>query len=338
MLFKVFSTSPTFGYYALEPLEYLKNHHCEVQLMPQGKRMNEEELIQSVGEWDGIIVGMEKITRRIIEASRKLRIIAMHGAGVDRIDIEAASERGIAVINAPGANSDAVADLAFGLFLSLARNIPHADRSVKGGEWPRLVGVLLNRKTLGIVGLGEIGKKVARRALGFDMRVLAYDIVKDEAFAQRWGVKYLSFEEVLAKSDFLSLHVPLSASTRRLIGEKELGLMKREAFLINISRGDIVDEEALEQALRARIIKGAALDVFSNEPPVGSPLLSLNNVVVTPHMGGYTYEALREIGMICARAIVDISENRQTELAVNAKALKGVVAQGSPSRVRKPPH
>ena len=228
MTIKVLSTSPTFGYYASEPVEYLENHGCEVKLVPQGRKMSEEELIESVKECDAIIVGLEKITEPVIQASLKLKIIAKHGAGVDNIDVKAASARGMVVVNAQGANSDAVADLTIGLFLSLARSIPFADRCVKEGEWPRIVGVQINGKVLGIIGLGQIGKKVAKRALGFDMRVLAYDVFKDEAFAKKWGITYLSLDEVLAESDFISIHVPISPSTRGLIGERELSLMKKE--------------------------------------------------------------------------------------------------------------
>ncbi|MFC1861967.1 phosphoglycerate dehydrogenase [Chloroflexota bacterium] len=314
MTFKVLSTSPTFGYYASEPVEYLKNHGCKLEVVPQEGKMSEEKLIEHVKECDAMIVGVENITAPVIQASEKLKIIAKQGEGVDNIDITAASSRGIVVVSAPGANSDAVADLTIGLFLSLARNIPFADCSVKEGGWPRIVGVQLNGKVLGIIGLGQIGKKVAKRALGFDMKVIAHDVLKDEAFAQKWVITYLSLDELLTESDFLSIHIPLSSSTRRLLGEKELRLMKKEAFLLNISRGDIVDEEALYRVLKEGKIRAAALDVFSNEPPRESPLLKLDNVILTPHMGGYTLEALREIGMICARGIVDVLEERHHQV------------------------
>ena len=322
MAYKIISTSPTFGYYAFEPVEYLKDHGCELDLVPQGKKMSEEELIESAKGYQAMIVGMEKITEAVIQASKNLKVIAKHGAGVDNIDVKTASDREIAVISAPGANSDAVADLTIGLLLSLARNIPFADRSVKEGGWPRIVGIQVNGKVLGIIGLGQIGKRVAQRASGFDMKVLAYDIFKDEGFAQKWGITYLPLEELLAKSDFLSVHIPLTPSTRGLIGEKELRLMKKDSFLVNISRGDIVDEEALYQALKEGRIKGAALDVFSSEPPKESPLLKLSNVISTPHMGGYTLEALKETGMICVRGIVDVLEGRQPQFAVNPEILK----------------
>lgn len=322
MLLKILSTSPTFGYYATEPMEYLKSHGCEVELVPQGKKMSEKELIQNVSEYDALIVGVEKITKAVIEGSKKLRVVAKHGAGFDNIDVEAASRKGIVVTNAPGTNSDAVADLTIGLFLSLARKIPFADRSVKESGWLRIVGFQINGKVLGIIGLGQIGKRVAKRALGFDMRILAYDVIKDETFAQKRGVTFVSLDEVLRESDFVSIHVPLNTSTRRMIGERELGLMKKEAFLVNISRGDIVDEEALYQALKEGKIGGAALDVFSSEPPKGNPLLALDNLISTPHMGAYTYDALRETGMVCAREIIDFFEGRRPQFVVNPEVLK----------------
>jgi D-3-phosphoglycerate dehydrogenase len=321
MSFKVVSTSPTFGYYVPEPLDYLKAHGCTVDLFPQGKKISQEELIQAIGEYDAAIVGIEKITAAVIQASKKLRVIAKHGAGVDNIDMKAASGRGIVVTSAPGTNSESVADLTMGLFLSLARRIPFADQSVRTGGWPRFVGFQVFQKVLGIIGLGQIGKRVAKRALGFDMKVIAYDVFKDEAFAQQWGLTYLPLDELLATSDFISIHIPSVPSTHKMIGERELKLMKREAFLVNISRGDVLDEEALYRALKEKAIQGAALDVFSNEPPKESPLLALDNVILTPHMGAYTYEALRETGMICARGIVDLFEGKRPRFVVNPEVL-----------------
>jgi len=322
MNFKVLSTSPSFGFYVSEPVEYLKSHGCEVDLTPQGKKVTEQDLVNMGGQYDAMIIGLEKITASVLQASAKLKVVAKHGAGVDNIDVKTATDRKVVVLSAPGANADAVADLTIGLFLSLARSIPWADRSVKQGGWPRVVGVQMNEKVLGIIGLGLIGKKVAQRATGFGMKILAYDVIKDEAFARKWGVTYLPLEEILKEADFISIHVPLISSTRRLIGSKELQQMKKDAFLVNISRGDIVDEEALDQALKEGRIRGAALDVFSQEPVGASPLLKLDNLISTPHMGAYTFEALRETGMICVRGIVDVLEGKVPQFAVNPEVLK----------------
>jgi len=328
MSHKILSTSPTFGYYAAEPLDYLKAHGCSIDLIPQGKKMSPEELAKTLGEYDGAVVGVEKITASVIEGSKKLKVLAKHGAGVDNIDMKAASSRGIVVTSAPGTNSDAVADLTIGLFLALARKIPFADRSVRAGEWPRFAGVQIFRKVLGIIGLGEIGKRVAKRALGFDMKVIAYDLFKDEAFARQWGITYLPLDEVLSAADFISIHIPSMPSTLKMIGARELKLMKPEAFLVNISRGDVLDEEALCRGLQEGTIRGAGLDVFSSEPPKGSPLLALDNVVLTPHMGAYTYEALRETGMICVRGIVDVLEGRKPQFVVNPEVLETMELKG----------
>ena len=323
MTFKILSTSPSFGYYAPEPLEYLKTNDCEWELFSQGRKISQEELIDRIKKYDAIIVGMEeRITEPVLDVAAKLKIIAKHGAGLDNIDIAAATRKKIPVVSAPGVNSDAVADLTFGLFISLARNIPFADRAVKDGKWPRLVGIQINEKVLGIIGLGQIGKKVAKRAVGFDMKVLAYDVIKDEAFARKWGVTYCSLEEVLSQADFVSIHIPLNPSSRRLIGERELRLMKKDSFLVNISRGNIIEEEALYLILKEGKIGGAALDVFSQEPPGENPLLKLDHLISTPHMGGYTHEALRETGMICVRAIVDVLNHRRPQNLINPEVFK----------------
>jgi D-3-phosphoglycerate dehydrogenase len=322
MKFKVLSTSPTFGFFVSEPVEYLKSHGCEVDLTPQGKKVTEQDLVNMGGQYDAMIIGLEKVTASVLQASAKLKAVAKHGAGVDNIDVKTATDKKVVVLSAPGTNADAVADLTIGLFLSLARSIPWADRSVKQGGWPRVVGVQMNEKVLGIIGLGLIGKKVAQRATGFGMKILGYDVIKDEVFARKWGVTFVPLEEILKQADFISIHVPLIPSTRRLIGSKELQQMKKDAFLVNISRGDIVDEEALYQALKEKRIRGAALDVFSQEPIGASPLLQLDNLISTPHMGAYTVEALRETGMICVRGIVDVLEGKVPQFAVNPEVLK----------------
>ncbi len=319
MGYKIASLSPTFGYYVKDPVDFLREKGCSVELFTKEQK---ENLVQTLKGFDAVIVGVEKITKEIILSASKLKAIAKHGAGIDNIDVSAASERGIVVLTAAGTNSEAVADLTFGLFLSLARTIPSADRAVKEGKWPRVVGVQVNGKVLGIIGLGQIGKKVAKRASGFEMKVLAYDVIKDEAFAKQWGMTYVPLNELLTQADFISIHIPLLPSTKNLIGEKELKVMKKGAFLVNISRGDIVDEKALYQALKEGRIGGAALDVFSREPVGESPLLQLDNLISTPHMGAYTMEALKETGMICVQGIMDVLEGRKTPFAVNPEAVK----------------
>lgn len=306
MAFKILSTSPTFGHYAVEPVKYLEQHGCQVELSPQGKKLTEEDLIGLVREIDAIIVGFDKMTQRVIGAGRRLKVIAKHGAGTDNIDTEAAARQGVSVISAPGANSDAVADLTLGLMLALARDLVKTDRSVREGNWPRVVGVQLGGKVLGIVGLGQVGRKVAARAAGFGMKIVAHDAAPDEAFAGRAGITYLPLDQLLSESDFVSLNVSLNAATNRLIGRSQLDLMKKDAFLINVSRGEVVDEEALYEYLKEKKIKAAALDVFAAEPLKDSRFAALDNVILSPHMGGYTYDALKDTGMICARGIIEV--------------------------------
>lgn len=322
MVFKIVSTSPTFGFYVQEPVDYLRQNGCDLELIPQGKKLNEEELLACAREADGMIVGVEKMTERILTGGNRLKVVAKHGAGVDNIDITAATRQGIVVTSAPGANSDAVADLTFGLFLSAARSIPLADRLVKAGQWPRIVGTGINGKTLGIIGVGQIGKKVAKRALGFDMKVLCYDVAQDDAFAQAHGIKYVSLKEIFTKADFISIHVPLLDATRNLISTREFGLMKKNVFLVNAARGGVVDEKALYTALKENKIGGAACDVFTQEPAKGNPLLTLENLVATPHMGMYTKEALVETGMMCVRNIVATLKGGKPDFLNNPEVLR----------------
>ena len=277
-------------------MRFLRDRGYELVQAPAN--VSEEDLIRLVPGKDALIVGVEKITERVIQAADRLRIICKHGAGVDNIDVAAATRAGIPVTNVPGANSDAVADLAFGLMLAAARSIPRADRAVRAGEWPLLLGTEVWRKTLGIIGTGRIGKQVARRARGFEMQILGYDPHPDPAFAEEIGMTYVPLEELLRRSDFVTIHVPLTHATRGLIGRREIALMKPEAFLFNLSRGSAVDEVALYEALASGRLAGAGLDVFAVEPPgKENPLMQLENVIVTPHMGAYTREAVLAVGM-----------------------------------------
>jgi D-3-phosphoglycerate dehydrogenase len=231
-------------------------------------------------------------------------VVSAHGVGFDHIDIEAAKKQGVVVANCPGANDQAVADLAIGLMIGLARNIPAANRELREQIWGRHSGVELWRKTVGIVGLGRIGRGVAQRALGFDMTVLAYDPYVGVEQAEALGVAMTTLDEVVRRADFLSLHTVLNDETRNMIGAAQLQQMKPTAYLINTSRGGLVDEEALYRALVEEQIAGAALDAFVNEPPWGSPLLELDNVIVTPHMGAHTKEAIERVGVLAAQNVV----------------------------------
>lgn len=315
-MYRVVSTSPTFGLYSRDPIDYLRERMCDVEMIPREVSTDEHRLAKAIKGVEAMVVGIEPVTRTVIEAADKLKVIAKHGAGVDNIDLRAAHERGIAVAFAPGANRHAVADLTFGLFLSLARKIPQTFDEVKKGSWPRAVGTEVWGKTLGVVGTGRIGKEVIRRAAGFGMRVLAHDLYPDPQLQER-GVVYAPLEDVIREADFLTLHIDLNERSRSLIGAKELAQMKPTAFLVNTARGGIVDESALYDALKNGMIAGAALDVFGQEPPQQSPLLEVPNFIATPHMAGYTKEALREVGMITARNIWNVLQGREPDFRVS---------------------
>lgn len=266
----------------------LERAGCQVKLCYLRAIPTEEETIELLKGVAALIADSEPLTERVLQAASDLKIIARTGVGVDNIDLQAARERGIRVTITPGLNNKAVADLTMGFLLCVARRICQSNKELHRGQWERTIDMDLEGKTLGIIGLGSIGKQVARRALAFDMRVVACDPIEDHEFATIHGISYVDRDQLLEVSDFVSLHLPLTQETQGYIGERELLRMKPTAYLINTARGAIVDERALYRALREGWIAGAALDAFVQEPPLGSPLLELDNVVMTPHIGGWT--------------------------------------------------
>jgi len=263
------------------------------------KGLKEADLLPIVADIDAWIVrGATQVTRRLIEAAPRLRWVARAGAGLDNIDVAAAKERGIGVLNVPGANAVAVAELVFGLLLGLLRHIPEGDASVRRGEWDksRFMGRELRGKTVGIVGLGKIGRAVAQRARAFEMTCVGFDPLVSDADVRAMGVEPLPLDDLIARAEILTLHVPLSAETRGMIGAERLARLPKGAFLVNAARGGLVDEAALLTALESGALAGAALDVFSSEPPQGSPLVGHPKVVATPHVGAATVEAQEAVG------------------------------------------
>ncbi len=259
--------------------------------------LSSAELVALVPGCGGFIAGVDAIDRPVIEAAEQLKVIARYGAGVDNVDLEAARKKGIVVTNTPGANSLSVAELTVGLILALARSIPSISATTKAGEWPRVAGFTLQGKVIGLLGLGAIGRGVARRLAGFECIVAAHDPVMDPVEMARLGVRSLPIGELARQSDFLSLHVPLLPDTRGMINKAFLKSMKPGAFLINTARGELVDEAALADALRRGRLRGAALDVFQTQPPgAGNPLLGLPQVIATPHMGAHTDGAMDAMG------------------------------------------
>ena len=282
------------------------------------------ELMEILGGYDALVVRSEtKVTAEVIGAGKKLQVIARAGIGVDNIDLEAATNAGIPVVNAPTGNTVAAAEHTVALMLALARNIPEAHRSVKGGEWRRSVfmGVEVRNKTLGIAGLGRVGTEVARRAHSFGMRLIAYDPFISPDHAARMGVELFSLDEMLAQSDFVTLHTPLTDGTHQMIGAPQLAIIKQGARLINVARGELIDESALLSALDGERLAGVALDVFSEEPPGDNPLLSHPKVVATPHLGASTEEAQREVAIEAAEQVLAVLEGGPARNTVNAPFL-----------------
>ena len=280
-----------------------------------------DELESIIGEYDALIVRSEtKVTARIIEAATKLQVIGRAGAGVDNIDVEAATNRGIIVVNAPLGNTTSAAEHSIALMLALSRYIPQANAVLKSGKWERrsFMGVEVRGKTLGIVGLGQIGSEVARRARGLDMHVIAYDPFVSEERAQVLKVETVTLEEVLKRSDYVAIHTSLTAQTRGLIGKKELRLMKPSARIINVARGGIVDEEALYKAVEEKVIAGAAVDVFSKEPTVDNILFKSDRIIVTPHLGASTAEAQERVAIDVADQIAAIFRGEPPAYSVTA--------------------
>jgi len=283
-----------------------------------------EKLLASIGAYDALVVRSEtKVTRQVIQAGKKLQVIGRAGVGVDNIDLDAATERGVVVVNAPQGNTVAAAEHSVALIMALARHLPQADASLRAGEWNRkqFVGTEIRGKVLGIIGLGKIGSEVARRAVAMEMRVLAHDPFVPEERARALGAESVEFERLVKESDFITVHPPLTAATAGMIGREELAMMKDGVRLINVARGGIIDETALAEAVKRGKVAGAAIDVFTREPPGENPLLDDPRIIITPHLGASTAEAQERVALDVAEQIVDILSGRPARYAVNAPLL-----------------
>jgi len=284
-------------------------------------------LADALAEVDAVIVrSSTTITRESLSRAKRLRVIGRAGVGVDNIDVAAATEKGIAVLNAPSGNTISAAELAFALLLSLVRRVPAADRSMRAGEWDRksFSGTELFGKTLGLVGAGRIGSEVAKRARAFNMRVITSDPYLTPERAEALELELVTLPELLQRADIVSLHVPLTDTTAGMIGAAELGLMRKGAYLVNAARGGVVDEAALVEALRSGHLAGAALDVFEEEPlPADHVLRTLPNVVLTPHLGAATVEAQQNVAIEISTAVLNALVNDDLSGAVNAPAIAG---------------
>jgi D-3-phosphoglycerate dehydrogenase len=287
--------------------------------------LSKDELIDIITNYDALVVRSQtKVTRDVIDAASNLKIIGRAGVGIDNIDIEAATQRGIVVVNTPGGNAVSAAEHTLTLIFAVVRKIYQAVKSVKEGKWDRkkFVGIELRGKTLGIIGLGRVGFEVAKRARALEMNVLAYDPYISEERAREAGARLVSFKELLENSDIITIHVPKTKETEKLISKKEFEMMKNGVYIINCARGGIVDESALYEALIGGKVSGAALDVYEKEPPGSdNPLLRLDNVVTTPHLGASTREAQISVGLTIADEMINIARGLPVKNAVNLPSM-----------------
>lgn len=283
------------------------------------------ELKRAVANADAVILRSEtRLSAEVIAAAKKLKVIGRAGVGIDNVDVEAATARGIVVLNSPAGNTNSTAELAFSLLLAVARNIPQAYASVSAGEWNRRAfhGVEVHNKTLGIIGMGRIGAEVGRRAIAFGMRVIAYDPFLAPSRAKTLQVELVELPELYRRSDFITLHVPLTEETKKLIGPKAFAQMKTGVRIVNAARGGVVDERALVEAIRAGKVAGAALDVFETEPlPEDSPLRGLPQIILTPHLGAATAEAQEQVGVEIAQSVADALLHGLIRNAVNMPSM-----------------
>lgn len=298
-------------------LEDLKAYTDNLVFNPTGRPLTEDELLPLIKDCDGYVAGLDFITENVINACQNLKVISRYGAGYDRVDINAAKMKGIVVTNTPGVNAEAVGELAMALILSAARKVPHLNSSTRGGEWIRVQGMELKNKTLGIMGLGAIGKVVARCAKGFEMNIAAYDPFINEAYCQEHHIKICTFDELLKESDVISLHLPLTDATKHIIGKDAFAKMKPNAILVNTSRGGIIDEEAAYEALKEGRLGGLGLDAFETEPPHNLALFEFPNVVATPHTGAHTQEATNNMAATSIQNMIDVLEGRECPYIVN---------------------
>lgn len=310
---------------AKEGIEILKSQKNFV--VDEASKLPEAELIKKIKDYDALIVRSEtKVTAKIIAAADKLKVIGRAGVGLDNVDVEAASKKGIVVMNAPAGNTISTAEHAFSLMLSMARNIPQASHSVKQGKWDRkkFMGVELYGKTLGIVGLGRIGAAFAKRAQAFEMKVVAFDPFLSQDKAKSLNVEPVDLDTLLKRADFMTIHTPLTDETRHLIDEAAFERMKDGVRIVNAARGGIIDEKALAKYVKSGKVAAAALDVYESDskPPMDSPVVGLDNVITTPHLGASTEEAQINVSIDIARCVSDALQGKGFRNAANVPAME----------------
>jgi D-3-phosphoglycerate dehydrogenase len=326
---KILIMTKKFAAVSREPIERLENAGFLIDERDYDTvgSITEEEFCELIQGFDVLVVtGMFPVSRRVIESADRLKMIGIRSAGFDAIDVEAAREKGVLVTHNPGSNADSVADMAVGLMLAVLRKIVKLDRMIRNGGWERERSLDMNGKVLGIIGIGRIGKTVAKRVQGFDMTIIANDIVEYQEFVERYQIESVSKEELLERADIVTIHTPLDDSTQGLIEEKRLRLMKKTGILINTARGPIVDERALHKALKEGWIAGAGLDVHTTEPPSFRPLVELDNVVSTCHTAGLSDGASYNMAVQTVEKIITYFRGGMPECVLTP----GVTFPGSP--------
>ncbi|KAA0001049.1 MAG: D-glycerate dehydrogenase [Thermoplasmata archaeon] len=307
-----------------EGIKLLEEHDLEIY--EEDYPPSKEEIIAGVKGKDALICLLtDKIDAEVMSASPHLKIIANYAVGIDNIDVKEATKRGILVTNTPGVLTETVADLAWALLMAIARRIVEGDKFMRQGKFKGwapllLVGADIHGKTLGIIGAGRIGRAFARRAKGFDMEILYYDKKRNEKLEREMNARFVDLDILLKESDFVSLHVPLTEETYHMIGERELKMMKKTAYLINTARGKCIDEKALVRALKEKWIAGAALDVYENEPEIEPELVNLDNVVLAPHIGSASYETRSKMAIMVAENVLAALRGEIPPQCVNPEA------------------
>lgn len=301
---KVLLSPSSMGQCGNEPFELLKVNGYEFLNNPYGRKLTEDEVIELASDCIGIVAGVEPLTARVMDALPNLKCISRVGVGMDSVDCEYAKQKGIIVVNTPEGPTRGVAELTLGMTMALLRRIPQADAALKQHQWKKQIGNLIIGKKIGVMGLGRIGRSVAELFRGIKNPVIGFDPYANEEWAKAEGVELASFEEVLRQADILTLHVPGNKDKSPVIGAKEIAMMKDGAFIINISRGGVVDEQALYDALKSGKLTGAAVDVYTKEPYDG-PLCDLDNVILTPHLGSYAKEGKLKMEVDACQNLID---------------------------------
>lgn len=301
---KVLTSPSSMGQCGSEPFDLLRSNGYEIINNPYGRKLTEDEVIELAKDCVGIVADVEPLTARVMDALPGLKCISRVGVGMDNVDLEYAKQKGIIVLNTPEGPTRGVAELTLAMTMALLRRIPQADAALKQHKWKKQIGNLILDKKIGIIGLGRIGKAVSELFRGINNPVIGYDPYANKEWADANGVELGTLEQVLRQADILTLHIPGNKDKSPVIGTKEIGLMKDGAFLINIARGGVVDEEALYDALKKGKLAGAAIDVYSQEPYNG-PLCDLENIVLTPHLGSYAKEGKLKMEIDACQNLID---------------------------------